>query len=64
MIEINDMLYDPNNDDRGRLARNLGVDYIVVSKDFTVIPSLENKDYDLCFTNDSIDIYEVKGGNN
>lgn len=60
MIETNNRLYDPNNDERGKLARQLGVDYVVVSKDFTQIDSLENDDYKLCFSNDGVDVYEVK----
>ena len=60
MIETNSHLYDPDNEDRGELAQELGVDYVVVSKRFTDLPSLDNDDYDLCFTNDDVDVYEVK----
>ena len=60
MIETNSHLYDPDNADRGELAQELGVDYVVVSKRFTDLPSLDNDDYDLCFTNDDVDVYEVK----
>lgn len=60
MIETNSQLYDPDNEDRGELAQELGVDYVVVSKRFTDIPSLEGDDYDLCFSNDDVDIYQVK----
>lgn len=60
MIETNDKLYDPENDDRGRLARELGVDYVVVSKRFHRVPSLKNEDYSLCFRNEEMDIYQVR----
>lgn len=59
MLDNNKKLYDPANDRRGDDARELGVDYVVVSKRFTDIPTLENKDYKLCFSNKDIDIYEV-----
>lgn len=60
MIKKNSELYDPDNNGRGDTARELGVDYVVVSKRFTDIPSLENEDYELCYQNDDIDIYEIK----
>lgn len=59
MLETNSKLYDPENEERGELAQELGVDYVVVSKRFTDIPSLEGDDYELCFTNDDVDIYEI-----
>lgn len=61
MIETNYELYDPANEDRGELAEELGVDYVVVSKRFTALPSLESDDYDLCYSNDDVDIYKVAG---
>lgn len=60
MIETNNQLYDINNEARGDLARELGVDYVVVSKRFTDIPNLENEDYDICYDNDEVTVYEVK----
>lgn len=59
MIETNSRLYDPDNEDRGELAEELGVDYVVVSRRFTDVPSLESDDYRLCYSNDDVDIYEV-----
>ena len=59
MIEENLKLYDAKNGNRGRDAKNLGVDYVVVSKRFTKIPSLSNDDYELCYTNKDVDIYKV-----
>ena len=61
MIETNSELYDPNNEDRGELAEELGVDYVVVSKRFTNLPDLESDDYERCYSNDDIDIYKVAG---
>lgn len=60
MVGKNMELYDVNNADRGEDAHKLGVDYVVVSKRFTKLPNLENKDYELCFTNNDVDVYEVK----
>lgn len=59
MIETNAELYDPDNEDRGDLARELDVDYIVVSKRFTDAADLTNEDYSRCFSNDDVDIYKV-----
>ena len=49
MIENSEQLYDPANEDRGDLARELGVDYVVVSKRFTDVGDLSNKDYEKCY---------------
>lgn len=59
MIETNKKLYDADNEERGDLARELDVDYVVVSKRFTDADDLENNDYDLCFTNEDVDIYRI-----
>ena len=60
MIRTNKELYDPENEDRGDLARSLDVDYVVVSKRYDDAANLENKDYELCFSNEGMDIYEIK----
>ena len=60
MIRTNDLLHDPENEERGQLARDLSVDYVVVSRRFSDVDSLENKDYTLCFHNDDMDIYHVE----
>lgn len=59
MIKTNDMLYDENNEERGELARDLDIDYVVVSKRFTGTPDLANDDYELCYSNDDVDIYKI-----
>lgn len=59
MIRTNRSLYDPENAERGDLARELGVDYVVVSKRFNPAVDLANEDYELCFSNSEMDIYEV-----
>ena len=59
MIETNNKLYDASYDDRGDLARDLDVDYVVVSKRFTDVPDLSNDDYELCYSNDDVDIYAI-----
>lgn len=60
MIEKNSRLYDAADPGRGDLARELGVDYVIVSKRFTEIPDLTNEDYERCFSNGDVDIYSVK----
>ena len=60
MIENNKMLYDVYNEDRGTIARELGVDYVIVSGRFTGKPNLSNTDYDLCFSNEDVDIYKIR----
>jgi len=59
-IELNDRLYDRTNAKRGDLARNLGIDYVVVSRDFTDAGDLSSDDYHLCFSNDDVDVYEIR----
>ena len=59
-IEINDRFFDADDPGRGELARELGIDYVVLSKRFTKAGDLENKDYKLCFSNDDIDVYEIR----
>lgn len=61
MIHDNSELYDVENKARGDKARELGVDYVVVSKRFTDIDDLTNKDYEKCFSNDEVDIYKIAG---
>ena len=60
MVRNNDKLHDPAFGDRGDLARELDVDYVVVSKRFNDTGDLTNEDYKLVFSNDEMDIYEVK----
>ena len=60
MIETNEKLYEADNAERGELARELDVDYVVVSKRFTEPVDLTNKDYELCFSNEDVDIYKIK----
>lgn len=55
---INDMM-DADNEDRGDLARSLDVDYVLVSKRFNDAGDLSNDDYELVYSNDEMDIYEV-----
>ena len=61
MLHENAELYDPDNEDRGDLARELGVDYVVVSKRFTEAGDLTNEDYEKCYSNDEVDIYKIAG---
>lgn len=59
MVENNNMLYEADNPNRGSKAKELGVNYVVVSKRFTNVGSLSNKEYQLCYSNDSVDIYKI-----
>lgn len=59
-IALNDQLYDRNDPGRGDLARKLGIDYVVVSRDFTDAGDLSSEDYHLCFSNRDIDVYEIR----
>ena len=61
MINTNKKLYDPDNDARGDLARDLGVDYVIVSKRFTETGDLSNADYEKCFENEDVTIYKIAG---
>ena len=61
MLHNNSELYDASNENRGDKARELGVDYVVVSKRFTDAGDLTNEDYEKCFSNDEIDIYKIAG---
>ena len=63
MIETNEQLYDPENEERGELARELGVDYVIVSKRFCDEEDLSNEDYVPCYSNEDIDIYEISDDN-
>jgi hypothetical protein len=60
MLAKNKALYDPGNDARGENARALGVDYVVISKRFNEVGDISNADYELCFSNDEMDIYKVR----
>ena len=59
-IEQDGVLYDENNPARGRLARDIGIDYLIVSKRFSGNKALANEDYELCFSNEDADIYKIK----
>ena len=59
MIETNNLLYDVENEERGDLARELDIDYVVVSKRFTDVDDLSNDDYELCYSNDDVDVYKI-----
>ena len=60
MIKNTDRLYDPENDARGDEARDLGVDYVVVTQRVYPTPDLSSEDYEKVFTNEDVDIYKIK----
>lgn len=60
MILTNNRLYKAEDAERDRIAHELGIDYVVVSKRFTHVPNLEDSCYNLCYSNRDIDIYEIK----
>jgi hypothetical protein len=52
-------LFDPDDPERGSLARELGVTHVMVTKHLHPVDDLSSEDYKLIFSNDDIDIYEV-----
>ena len=58
-IETNDRFFDRKDSGRGDLARELGIDYVVVSKRFTHSGDLSNRDYHLYYSNEDVDVYEI-----
>ena len=60
-IENTVKLTDEDFEGRGDLARDIGVDYVIVSKRFNDAGDLSNDDYELCFSNEDVDIYRVNG---
>ena len=58
LIETNNKLYDVNNPKRGDLAKSLGIDYVIVSKDLGY-KDLTNADYTSCYSNPEIKIYKI-----
>lgn len=61
MIENSKRLYDADNEERGDQARELGVDYVIVSKRINGETDLANRDYELVFSNEDVDLYRVAG---
>ena len=59
MIKNTDRLYDPDNDSRGDDARELGVEYVVVTQKIYPTPDLSSADYEKVFSNKDIDIYKI-----
>jgi len=59
MKKNTDLLYEPDNTERGELARSLGISHVMVTKKIYPTPDLTSDDYKLVFSNDDIDIYEV-----
>lgn len=59
-MELNEKkLFEPENPDRGDLARELGVTHVMVTKKIHPVGDLSNDDYSLIYSNKDIDIYEV-----
>ena len=59
-IENVNKLHDEGYADRGKLARDLGINYVILSKKFSGERHLENDDYELCFSNQDVDIYRIR----
>lgn len=59
MIKNEEKLYDPENENRGDDARELGVEYVVVTQKIYPTPDLSSADYEKVFSNKDIDIYLV-----
>lgn len=60
MIKNTNKLYDPSNDARGNDARELGVDYVMVTQKIHPTPDLSSVDYEKVFSNNDVDIYKVR----
>lgn len=59
MIETNEKLYDADNNERAELAREIDVDYVVVSKRFSEPTDLSGDGYEMCYSNEDVDIYKI-----
>lgn len=59
MLMTNSEMFNVNSDSRADVAKSLGVDYVVVSKRFSKVPDLSNSEYNKCFDNDAITIYQI-----
>lgn len=60
MIKTNNKFFDVTDNDRGELARELGIDYVMVSKRFENPGDLRSDDYEECYSNEDVTIYRVK----
>ncbi|MBR3200912.1 MAG: hypothetical protein IKG17_06215 [Mogibacterium sp.] len=60
MIKNTDKLYDPENEARGDDARELGVEYVMVTQKIYPTPDLSSADYEKVFSNKDVDIYKVR----
>ncbi len=60
MIKNTDKLYDPENEARGDDARELGVEYVMVTQKIYPTPDLSSADYENVFSNKDVDIYKVR----
>lgn len=58
-VDNNIKLYDPESKERGELAKELGIDYMVVSKRFSEAADYSSEDFERCFSNEEMDIYRV-----
>ncbi|MBR3124359.1 MAG: hypothetical protein IKF42_02880 [Mogibacterium sp.] len=59
-MEMNErQLFDPENAERGELARSLGVTHVMVTKKIHPVGDLSSDDYILIFSNSDIDLYRV-----
>lgn len=59
-IRNNELLYEPTNTGRAKKAKQLGIDYVIVSRRFNDSPSLNGDGYERCFNNSDITVYKIK----
>ena len=52
-------LFDPDDPERGSLARELGVTHLIVTKHIHPVGDLSSDDFKLIYSNKDIDLYEV-----
>lgn len=60
MLDTNARLYDLNNEYRGQEAKNLGINYVVVSLRYNNVGDLSCAHFIKCYSNEDVIIYEVR----
>lgn len=59
-LKILKCIYDEKNDRKGQIARNNGIDYIVVTKAASGDIELTDQNLEICYHNNQVKIYKVK----
>lgn len=59
MIRNTKALYDPSNQERGKLAKELGVNYVFVTSRLYPVGDLSSDEYTRVFSNNDVEIYRI-----